>query len=806
MGFLLLATAALSLALLHAGRGALAWILPGAFLLAGWGWIAAPPPWLLVPATLLSFAAAAVGGFPPLRRIVLTRHLLPRIRPFLPQLGETERIAVEAGTVGWEGELATGRPRWRRLLAFRPRELTAREEAFLAGPCETVSGMLTDREVSREGDLPPAVWEYLAREGFFGLIVPVEHGGLGFSAAAHSAVVQKLASRSVALAVTVMLPNALGPAELILHHGTQAQREEYLPRLASGAEIPAFALTEPGAGSDAGSMQSTGVVCEGVFRGQRVLGLRLNWDKRYITLAPVATVLALAFKMRDPDHLLGAADELGITCALVPTNLPGVEQGARHDPLGVAFLNGPTRGTDVFVPLDFIIGGRAQAGQGWRMLMQTLAAGRGVSLPSMAVGGAKLALRAAGAHATVRQQFGVSIGRFEGIVEPLARIGGLTYAMDATRRLTVGAVDAGERPSVATAMTKRYLTEAMRIVVNDAMDVLGGAGISLGPRNVLGGAYLALPIAVTVEGANILTRSMIVFGQGSLRCHPFVQDELKGAATDDLALFDRAFFGHVGFVAQNMVRSLVLGLTNGALARAPVPGPAGRLYGRLTRLSATYALVADFAMGTLGSSLKQREALTGRFADVHAWLYIASAALKRFHDEGSPARDLSYVRWVVDHATHAGEEALRGVLRNFPHRWVAQMLAVLAFPLGARTAPPADRLAGEVARGLLDGGEPRLHLSEGIYVPPASEPGLGWLEEALARAVAAQPVHQKLAQAAREKRLARLPKETLADRALAAGIIDAAERALVAAADAARAKVVAVDEFPPRSRALAETA
>jgi acyl-CoA dehydrogenase len=789
----------LALGLFHVGRNLLAWTLSGALLFVGW-WItgvAYPPLFLALAGIFL--LVAVVGGVPPLRRLLITRRILPLVSRMLPRMSETERTAIEAGTVWWEGELFSGDPDWKRLLNFHPQQLTAKEQAFLDGPCERVCGMLTDWEVNRAGDLPAEVWSYLRTEGFFGMIIPERFGGLGFSAVAHSAVTTKLSTRSAALAVTVMLPNSLGPAELLLHYGTDEQKKEYLPRLATGEEIPAFALTEPGAGSDAGSMQSHGVVCEGRFRGRKVLGMRLDWDKRYITLAPVATVLGLAFKLRDPDHLLGDKTELGISFALVPTNLPGVETGERHDPLGVAFLNGPTRGTGVFVPLDFIIGGREMAGQGWRMLMQTLAAGRGISLPSLACGGAMLAARASGAYATVRQQFGMPIGRFEGIMEPLARIAGTVYAMEGVRRMTAGAIGAGESPSVASALSKCYLTERMREVVSDAMDIAAGAGISLGPRNILAGTHLAFPIAITVEGANILTRSMILFGQGSVRCHPFMQEEMKGAHGGDLVGFDRAFFGHLGFVVQNMVRSLLLGATNGALAGAPVSGPAASLYGKVTRMSAAYAMAADFAMGTLGSSLKRKESITGRLADILASMYFSAGALKRFHDEGSKERDLPYLTWYVEHAMHEAQQAYLGVLRNLPNRPVAGLLRALAFPFGARCHPPSDALTREVALGMLEGHEPREHLTESMYLPPPEEPGLGNLEATLALVVEALPLRRRVFAAAREKRIERKPKETIFRRAFEAGVIDADELAQLEAADAARDETVSVDSFeePP---------
>lgn len=800
MWLLCLAALGLALTLLHFGRALLAWVLPGALLFGGW-WImgvASPPFFFVLGGGFL--VAVAIGGFPPLRRVVLTRAILPRIAPLLPRMSETERTAIEAGTVWWEGELFTGDPNWKRLLNFHPQELTEKERAFLDGPCETVCGMLTEWEVNRDGDLPPEVWSYLRKEGFFGMIIPERFGGLGFSAVAHSAVDTKLSTRSVALAVTVMVPNSLGPAELLLHYGTDEQKGEYLPRLASGEEIPAFALTEPNAGSDAGSMQSAGVVCEGTWKGERVLGMRLNWNKRYITLAPVATVLGLAFKLRDPEQLLGERQEIGISFALVPTNLPGVESGQRHDPLGVAFMNGPTKGTDVFVPIDFIIGGRENAGQGWRMLMQTLAAGRGISLPSLACGGAMLAARASGAYATVRQQFGMPIGRFEGIMEPLARIAGTVYGMEGVRRITAGAIGAGEKPSVASALAKCYLTERMRDVVNDSMDIAAGAGISLGPRNILGGAHIALPIAITVEGANILTRSMIIFGQGSVRCHPFMQEEMRAAHARDLVAFDRAFFGHLGFVAQNMVRSCLLGATNGYFATAPVSGPAAPLYGKVTRMSAAYAMAADFAMGTLGSALKRKESITGRLADILAGMYFSAGALKRFHDEGSKARDLPYLTWFIEHAMHEAQQAYLGVLRNLPNRPVAWLLRTLAFPFGARCHPPSDELTRQVALGMLEGNEAREHLTETMYLPSHDEPGLGNLEATLALIVKALPLRRRVFQAAREKQIERKPKDTLFRRAHEAGIIDADELAQLEAADAARDDAVSVDAFEKTMR------
>ena len=797
MWLFFLAAIALAIGLFYLGRTWLGWVVPIAVLYVGWWQTNVDFPFAYLFSAAMFALFAVVGGVPRLRRDVVTRFVLPKLEPVLPKMSETERVAIEAGTVWWEAEFFTGDPNWRKLLNLPVHELTAEEKAFLDGPCETVCSMVSDWEVTRDGDLPADVWKYIKKQGFMGMIIPKSYGGLGFGALAHSAVIAKLASRSVPLCVTVMVPNSLGPAELILHYGTDEQKDQYLPRLASGEEVPCFALTEPNAGSDAGGMTSNGVVCEGTYEGEKVLGMRLNWDKRYITLAPIATVLGLAFKLRDPDHLIGDEEELGITCALIPTDRPGVVIGERHDPLGTAFMNGPTQGEDVFVPLDFIIGGVENAGNGWLMLMQSLSAGRGVSLPSMATGCGKLATRTTGAYSSIRKQFNTEIGTFEGIEGPLARIAGLTYAMDAARRMTAGAVDAGEKPAVASAIVKCYLTEAMRDVTNDAMDIVGGAGISLGPRNVLGVGYSALPIGITVEGANILTRSMIIFGQGAIRCHPYVQDELKGAWENDLALFDRAFFGHVGFVFQSMARSFVLALSNGALAEAPA-SPAARYYRRLTRLSSSFALVGDFAMGTLGGSLKRKEAITGRLSDVLAWMYIASCTLKRFHAEGRNPDDLPIVSWACEHALFQGQEALDGVLRNLPLRPAAWLLRPLVFPLGRRWAPPSDRLAHTVARAVQNGGELRERLTEGMYVPPAGELGLGLLEESLDKIVAALGVDAKIKSAITTRTLERKPKATLVERALEAGVITEEDHAVLNAAEEARDQAVAVDSFSKR--------
>jgi acyl-CoA dehydrogenase len=735
-------------ALLYRGRGFAAWTLGGGLTLLGWALAGIGSPWLFTGSLVALATLAYLFGRPDLRQRLVTARVMPIVAGLLPRLGETERVALESGTVWWDGELFSGRPDWRQLLAFSPRQLSPAEQAFLDGPVEELCAMLDDWEISQRGDLPEEVWAFLRRHRFFGMIIPEEHGGLGFSAIAHSAVVTKLA-----------VPNSLGPGELLLHDGTDEQKRHYLPRLARGEEVPCFALTGPEAGSDAAATESVGIVCRGEFEGEEVLGMRLQWRKRYITLGPISTVIGLAFKLRDPDHLIGDEEDLGITCALIPANLPGIEIGSRHDPLGVPFQNGPNEGRDVFVPLDFIIGGRERAGDGWRMLMESLAAGRSISLPALSVGGAQLAARVVSAYGMVREQFDTPIGRFEGVEEPLARIGGLTYMMGAARTLTAGAVDAGEKPAVLSAVVKAYLTEGMRAVVTDAMDIRAGAAICRGPRNILARAHVAAPIGITVEGSNILTRSMIIYGQGAIRCHPFAFEEIEAVAAGDRERFDRAFFGHVNFVFSTAARALVQGLCGGRLARPPEAGSAAPWLGRLARASAAFALVSDACMATLGGKLKRREKITGRLADVLAWMYLASATLKRFCDAGRPERERAFAEWACAHALFQCQQALGGVLDNLPNRAAAWALRPLVFPLGRRQRPPSDAQGAAVARALLDDPAARDALTADIYRPSAQEPGLGRLEAALEKAVAALAVEAKIREAVRAGRLDREPDE-----------------------------------------------
>jgi len=787
----------LALALLYHGQGFFGWVLPAAALLAWCAWQhPSAKAWLAIVGGLL-LIVALVFGVPALRRALVTGQVMKMLAPIFPKMSDTERIALEAGTVWWDAELFSGAPDWNRITGFAPKGLSENERRFLAGPCKKLCDMLDDYGVRQDGDLPPEVWQFVKREKFMGMIIPESYGGLGFSALANSSVVTMLSSRSVAASVTVMVPNSLGPAELLLHYGTDEQKRHYLPRLAVGDEVPCFALTEPHAGSDAGGMQARGVVCRGTFEGREVLGLRLEWDKRYITLAPVATVLGLAFRMFDPDKLLGGETDLGITCALIPTKTKGVWIGHRHDPLGIPFMNGPTRGKDVFVPLDWIIGGPKMAGQGWRMLMECLSAGRSISLPANSVGGGQLATRVVGAYAAIREQFNLPIGRFEGVESPLARIAATQYWMNALRVVTAGAVDSGEKPAVVSAIAKCWSTEAMRRIVVDAMDVTGGAGISKGPRNTLAAAYAAVPIGITVEGANILTRTMIVFGQGAIRCHPFALKEMQAAAARDLIAFDAAFFGHVNFVFRNVARSVALGISGGAFASVPSEGRAGRAMKKLTRASASFALVSDLAMGTLGGSLKRKEMITGRLADALAWMYIGAAVVNR-HVADREDRDAPLFRWAIDEALYNVQEALRGVLDNLPNRLAANAVRPFVFPLGACLRPPSDRTTSACARALLEG-DARLRLTGDMYVPNAQDPALGRLERALELTLAAEPLRKKLRDAQKAKILSRGTEPDVLDEAVSKTILSSAERDKVKSAWEARNDAVQVDDYAPAS-------
>jgi acyl-CoA dehydrogenase len=779
------------------GFAFLGWVGAAAVILIGWRISGVASPSAFIVTTSILTAVAVLFGLPVVRRAVISRFVMPVFAKVLPRLGDTERIALEAGTVWWDGDLFSGMPDWQKLLDFKARPLSDEEQAFLDGPVNDFCARVDDWDVYQRRDLSAEAWQLIKDYRLFGLIIPKEYGGHGFSALAQSRIVTRISSRSVTAAVTVMVPNSLGPGELLVHYGTQAQKDRYLRRLADGTEIPCFALTGPEAGSDAAATQSEGVVEKRMIDGKEVLGLRCNWMKRYITLAPVATLIGLAFRLKDPDHLIGDVEDRGITCALIPRDTPGVEIGQRHDPMGVPFHNGPTIGRDVWVPFDAIIGEMEGVGNGWRMLMESLAAGRSISLPALSIGAAQMATRICGAYATVREQFDTPIGRFEGIEEPLARIAGMTYLMTATRNLTCGALDAGEKPAVIGSIAKAYLTDAMRQVVSDAMDIRAGSAIQRGPRNSLSRAWNAVPIGITVEGANILTRSMIVYGQGAIRCHPFVQKEIDSVARKDLKAFDLAIFGHVNLIVTRSVRALLLALSGSRLAGVPQTEDTARYYQHLSRLSAGFTILSDTAMGTLGGTLKRREKISGRLADALAYLYLASAALKRYHDEGKTTANYALVRWSVELSLFRIQEALLGVLENLPARPAAWLLGALIFPLGARFRPPNDRIGAHVARDILEDREARKTLTGDVFVPAGDQPGLGMLEAALDKAVAVLPIETKLRDAVRAGKLDRAPGHMLDDLGLAAGVITQDEYDRLNDARDARNEVIQVDAFDP---------
>src|SRR5262245_30096951 len=748
----------------------------------------------------------ALGGMwllniKPLRQTFITKPFLLVYRRLLPPMSSTEKEALEAGTVWWDGELFTGGPKWSKLISAQPPRLTAEEQAFLDGPCEELCRMLDEFDIThRRGDLPPHVWDFIKSRGFFAMIIPKKYGGLEFSAYAHSCVLVKVASRSVTASSTIAVPNSLGPAELLLHYGTEEQKNYYLPRLARGEEIPCFALTGPRAGSDAASLPDTGVVCKGQWQGEEIVGVRLNFSKRYITLAPIATVVGLAFRLFDPDKLLGDKADIGITCALIPRNTPGITIGRRHFPVNIPFQSGPIQGRDVFVPLDFIIGGAKMAGQGWRMLVEQLSVGRCISLPSNATGGAKATTWATGAYGRIRRQFNMPVGKFEGVEAVIARMAGLTYTMDAARSVTAGAIDGGEKPSVPSAMLKYHVTEMGRIVANDAMDVHGGKAICLGPHNYLGRGYQSVPVAITVEGANILTRSLIIFGQGAVRCHPFVLKEMTAARNPDRAKgvdeFDRALFGHIGFTISNAVRSFIMALTHARFTRVPVKGPTARYYQHIVRFSAAFAFTVDVAMLTLGGYLKKKENLSARLGDVLSCMYLASMVLKHYENQGRHDADLPIVEWACRNLLYRAQEQLHSFLRNFPNRFLAAIVRFLVMPRGLVYSAPGDRLGGALADLVSSPTESRERLCRYIYKTLEPTNPLGLLQEALVLSQIAEPIEKRIrVEGVKTGKVTALDLPGQIAQALAAGIISETEAAALRDYDRKVMDLINVDDF-----------
>ncbi|RUO26019.1 acyl-CoA dehydrogenase [Aliidiomarina minuta] len=738
---------------------------------------------LLVPLNL---------GF--IRKTILTKPILAAYRKIMPEMSKTEKDAIEAGTVWWDGEIFRGSPDWKMLHNIPAPRLTTEEEAFLNGPANKVCAMLDDWETTHElADMPEDVWQYLKDEKFFAMIIKKEYGGLEFSAYAQSRVLQKLSGVSTVLASTVGVPNSLGPGELLQHYGTKEQKDHYLPRLATGQEIPCFALTSPEAGSDAGAIPDSGVVCKGEWEGKEVIGMRLNFDKRYITLAPIATVVGLAFKMYDPDGLIGDEKELGITAALLPRDTKGLEIGRRHFPLNVPFHNGPIRGKDIFVPMDYIIGGQEMAGKGWRMLVECLSVGRAITLPSNSAGGAKSLALVTGAYSRIRRQFKLPIGKMEGVEEALARLGGNAYLMDAVTKLSTTGIDQGEKPSVISAIAKYHMTEKLRTAMNDAMDVHGGKGICLGPNNYLGRAYQGTPVAITVEGANILTRNMMIYGQGAIRCHPFVLEEMEASAlkgAEGLRRFDKALFGHIGFVFANFTRSLFYGFGGSAFISTPANDSTSKYYKQMTRFSSNLALMSDVAMGVLGGSLKRKERVSARLGDMLSYLYLGSAVLKRFEDDGRPAEDLPFVHWAMQDTMYKLQQSQRAMLENFGFH--GAFLKAIMYPFGVIAKAPSDKLDHQVARLLMSPNAARERLGDGQFLSP--EGAYGYVETVLRDMIAAEPLHQKICDAAK-KRFTFTKLDELAEEGKKLGVINDEEAALLVRAEEGRLKVINVDDF-----------
>ncbi|MFZ3391599.1 acyl-CoA dehydrogenase FadE [Buttiauxella gaviniae] len=753
--------------------------------------------WVLVPLAIILVPLVLT----PMRKSLISAPVFRSFRKVMPPMSRTEKEAIDAGTTWWEGDLFRGKPDWEKLHNYPQPKLTEEEQAFIDGPVEEACRLANDFQITHEmADLPPELWAYLKEHRFFAMIIKKEYGGLEFSAYAQSRVLQKLSGVSGILAITVGVPNSLGPGELLQHYGTDEQKDHYLPRLARGQEIPCFALTSPEAGSDAGAIPDTGVVCMGEWQGQQVLGMRLTWNKRYITLAPIATVLGLAFKLSDPDHLLGEEEDLGITCALIPTHTPGVEIGKRHFPLNVPFQNGPTRGKDIFVPIDYIIGGPKMAGQGWRMLVECLSVGRGITLPSNSTGGLKSVAMATGAYAHIRRQFRISIGKMEGIEEPLARIAGNAYVMDAAASLVTYGIMLGEKPAVLSAIVKYHCTHRGQRAILDAMDILGGKGIMLGNSNFVARAYQGAPIAITVEGANILTRSMIIFGQGAIRCHPYVLEEMTAAQNNDVNAFDKLLFKHIGHVGSNKMRSLWLGLTNGLTSATPTKDSTKRYYQYMNRLSANLALLSDVSMAVLGGSLKRRERISARLGDILSQLYLASSVLKRYDDEGRNEADLPLVHWGVQDALYQAEQAIDDLLRNFPNAFVAGMLRVVIFPLGRRYDAPSDKLDHKLAKIMQIPSATRSRIGRGQYLTPSEFNPAGLLEEALMDVMAAEPIHLRICkETGRNLSFTRLDEQ--AKQWLAEGKINAEEASILTKAEASRLRSINVDEFEPEELA-----
>lgn len=747
-------------------------------------------------------AAMLFVGLSSLRKKLITQNIFRVLRKSLPTISKTEQEALDSGSVWWEANIFRGYPNWKEFNDIKLPKLTNEEQSFVDVETDKLCSMLDDWKITTElCDLPKEAWDYLKNNGFMGLIIPKEYGGKEFSPYANSTVVQKIASRSLTAAVSVMVPNSLGPAELLLHYGTEEQKNYYLPKLADGREVPCFALTSPSAGSDATSISDTGVVCRGVYNNEECLGIRLNWNKRYITLAPIATVLGLAFKLYDPDNLLGDKEELGITVCLLPTNLPGVEVGNRHFPLNMTFMNGPTVGKDVFVPLDFIIGGKDMAGKGWMMLVECLAAGRGISLPALSAAGGKQCYLMTGAYARVRTQFNMPIGQFEGIKEVLAKIGGRAYRLEAMRQFTIAAIDGCGKPSVVTAIAKYHMTEMGRSLLSDSMDIHAGKGIILGPRNYLGRAYQGIPVSITVEGANILTRSMIIFGQGAIRCHPFIRKEIEAAnCTDEkegLGMFDKALLGHVGYVLRNTCRLIFHSFTAGLMI--PVPSKNRKLkkyYKQVERMSIALSMVSEMALSTLGGKLKRLEILSAKLGDILSNIFMAASVLKYFDNHGNAEGEELFLQWCLEDSMHSVGKSIDSVLRNFPVPVLGSLLRFVIFPYGNPYKEPKDTLSVKIADTMQKNTDLRDRWAKYCYLNTSIDDPCGKVENAFRLALRVEPIISKLNKARRSGDIPKgIPIDQQINLARKANIIDEKEFTLLKEFEEAQLDAIAVDEF-----------
>ena len=765
--------------------GSLGWPQPGWLGLFAW-----------IPAIVLGLVSV-----PTLRRRLVTGPAYGLVKGILPKVSDTEQQALDAGSVGFDAELFSGTPDWTKLRALPGIVLTPEEQDFLDGPTEELCRLIDDwqlRHTNRE--IPAEIWDFVKERGFLGMLISKEHGGLGFSAQAQSLVLGKIASRSPDAVTIVMVPNSLGPGELIEKYGTDAQKQYFLPRLAKGLEVPCFSLTGPTSGSDAATMRDIGYVTRGTHDGKDTVGIRLSWDKRYITLGPDASLVGLAFRLFDPENILGKGEDVGITVAMIPADHPGVNIGRRHLPAGAAFPNGPNWGENVFIPIDFVIGGEAMAGQGWRMLMECLAAGRAISLPSSATAGAKATLRATTAYGRIRKQFGLPVARMEGVEEPLARMIENAYVNEAGRAVTAAMVSRGEKPSVISALMKYQTTERLRRSINDAFDIHGGRAICDGPSNYLMSAYQMVPVGITVEGANILTRTLITFAQGALRSHPYLYEEIKALQDEDqekgLADFDEAFCGHVAFSISNMAGAFFHNLTIGLFAHAPRDaGDSGNAYKQLSRSSRNFALIADLTVALLGGGLKTKQKLTGRLADALSELYLLACVLKRFEDDGRPKSDRAIVAFAAANGLYRFEEALRGTIENFPNPVAKGLMRVLVFPLGRHYFPARDKLGSQVVKLAIEPGEVRDRLTRDIFISKDPNDATGLLEVTLEKVIASEDAEKKLERAIRAGTIRRYHGIDWIGDAVSKGVVSESEGKLLKEVEDLVARVIAVDHF-----------